>query len=61
MSYIDIVFDGPPGPEPGCFVEVENSEGVSINTGEWKQRPDGYWALRIPYCTPQKLDQHGDA
>jgi hypothetical protein len=47
MSYVDIVFDGPPGPEPGHFVEVENSEGASIRFGEWVQRSDGYWVLRL--------------
>lgn len=47
MDYIDIVFDGPPGPTAGSFVEVEDSEGRSISIGEWLQRPDGYWVLRI--------------
>jgi len=47
VSYIDIVFDGPPSHEPGRFVEVENSEGVSIKFGEWVRRPDGYWVLRL--------------
>lgn len=46
-EYIDIVFDGPPSHESGRFVEVENSEGRSINFGEWVQRPDGFWALRL--------------
>jgi len=46
--WIDIVFDGPPGPEAGRFVEVENSEGRSIRFGDWIKRPDGYWVLRIP-------------
>lgn len=45
---IRIVFDGPPGPESGRFVEVENVEGHSIRVGEWQERPDGYWELRIP-------------
>lgn len=45
--YIDIVFDGPPGPEAGRFVEVENALGQSINAGDWTQRPDGRWVLRI--------------
>lgn len=45
--FIDIVFDGPPGPECGCFVEVEDEGGRSVNFGEWVHRPDGYWALRI--------------
>lgn len=44
---INIVFDGPPGPEAGRFVEVETDDGASINIGEWVERPDGYWALRI--------------
>ena len=44
---VDIVFDGPPGPEAGRFVEVENAQGQSIRFGEWVQRPDGYWALRF--------------
>jgi len=44
---VDVVFDGPPSHESGRFVEVENSEGVSINFGKWVHRPDGYWALRF--------------
>jgi hypothetical protein len=46
MSYIDIVFDGPPGPLTGRFVEVEDHTGKSIAFGKWVHRPDGYWALR---------------
>jgi len=46
-DYIDIVFDGPPSHESGRFVEVENSRGRSINFGEWVERSDGFWALRI--------------
>ena len=48
VDFVDIVFDGPPGPESGRFVEVENSQGKSISFGEWKVRADGYWVLRIP-------------
>lgn len=44
---VDVVFDGPPGPEGGRFVECEDADGVSINAGNWWQREDGYWALRI--------------
>jgi len=44
---INIIFDGPPGPEAGRFVEVETDEGKSINIGGWVERPDGLWALRI--------------
>lgn len=46
-SYFDVVFDGPPGPTPGRFVEVEDSQGRSTRVGEWIKREDGYWALRI--------------
>jgi hypothetical protein len=44
---IDIVFDGPPGPDGPRFVEVER-DGASISFGEWVKRDDGFWALRIP-------------
>ncbi len=50
-DFIDIVFDGPPGPESGRFVEVENSDGASISGGEWLQRDDEFWVLRIPKGT----------
>jgi hypothetical protein len=46
-EYIDIVFDGPPGPEAGRFVEVEDDTGKSISFGKWVERPNGYLALRI--------------
>jgi len=43
---LHIVFDGPPGPEAGRFVECETEDGRSINVGQWKQ--DGqYWRLII--------------
>lgn len=50
--YVDIVFDGPPGPEAGRFVEVEDNTGASINFGHWVERDDGYWALRITSVRP---------
>lgn len=46
-AFIDVVFDGPPSHESGRFVEVEAPEGNSIKAGEWIQREDGYWVLRI--------------
>ncbi len=53
MSTVDIVFDGPPGPESGRFVEVEDTvTRASISYGEWVERDDGYWALRIPIAGP---------
>ncbi len=49
QKFIDIVFDGPPGPESGRFVEVEDEAGKSIDFGQWVHRPDGFWVLRILY------------
>lgn len=46
-KYIDIIFDGPPGPDGGRFVEVEDDKGESLAVGHWTQRKDGYWALRL--------------
>lgn len=47
MSAINIVIDGPPSHNAGRFVEVETDDGRGISVGEWKQREDGMWALRI--------------
>ena len=44
---INIVFDGPPAHEAGRFVEVEDDAGASISVGQWIERPDGHWVLRI--------------
>jgi hypothetical protein len=44
---IDVVFDGPPGPNSRRFVEVEDEAGKSVDVGDWVEREDGYWALRI--------------
>lgn len=53
-EHIDIVFDGPPSAESGRFVEVENAHGQSIRAGEWIDRGDGYWALRIQTNTKKE-------
>ena len=45
---LHIVFDGPPGPQAGRFVEVETSDGHSVSIGSWHERGDGLWDLRIP-------------
>lgn len=47
MENLHIVFDGPPGPVTGRFVEVENDAGASIRVGEWKQIGE-LWHLVIP-------------
>ncbi len=47
-DYVDIVFTGPPGPDTEAhFVEVEDPRGYSMRLGEWLEREDGYWVLRI--------------
>lgn len=48
LKFVDVVFDGPPGPVPGRFVECESPQGVGVSVGTWIDRRDGYWALRIP-------------
>jgi len=44
---LNIIFDGPPSHESGRFVEVETDDDRSVNCGEWSERSDGLWALRI--------------
>lgn len=46
---IHIVFDGPPGPEGPRFIEVETPDGKSIRAGEWAQRSDGLFELRVTF------------
>jgi len=47
MPAINIIFDGPPSHESGRFVEVETDDRRSIGVGQWIEREDGLWALRI--------------
>jgi hypothetical protein len=53
-DHVDIVFDGPPGPEGNRFIEVEDANGKSIAFGEWIERKDGRWVLRITAADLQK-------
>jgi hypothetical protein len=46
-GHYDIVFDGPPGPVAGRFVEVEDDQLHSVRLGTWLKRDDGFWALRV--------------
>ena len=46
-DHIDVVFDGPPGPEGCRLIEVKDVAGNSIRFGTWIERSDGRWALRI--------------
>lgn len=42
-----LVFDGPPGHQSGRFIEAEDAQGRSIKAGEWRNRGDGTWELRL--------------
>ena len=53
-EHVDIVFDGPPGPEGNRFIEVEDASGRSIAFGERIERKDGRWVLRITAADFQK-------
>ena len=45
---IRLVFDAPPGRDMPTLVEVEDQHGRSIDAGQWRERPDGYWELVFP-------------
>ena len=61
MREIDVVFDGPPGPQPGRFVEVEDANtGEGVTAGRWIKRDDGYWALRLFIDDPNKEKRRND-
>lgn len=47
IQTVHVVFDGPPGPEAGRFIEVETLDGVGITVGTWVHRDDGYWVLEL--------------
>lgn len=49
---VHIVFDGPPGPQSGRFIEVETPDGRSVGVGEWRERENGWWELIIPNVLP---------
>lgn len=40
-----VVFDGPPAPESGRFVEVEDADGNSVGGIGWTASSDGLWRL----------------
>jgi hypothetical protein len=42
-----VVFDGPPSHESGRFVETEDEHGNGISIGEWVERPNALWALKL--------------
>lgn len=56
---IHFVCDGPPGPEAGRFVELEDSNGKSISRGRWEQRGN-YWHLIIERPSLAALTEEAD-
>lgn len=42
-----IVFDGPPAPESGRFLEVE-LDGKGVKVGKWLEGAAGIWKLILP-------------
>lgn len=54
------VIDGPPEHEAGRFVEVEDAHGRSVGVGEWHERSDGHWELRVERRVREKLPDRRD-
>lgn len=46
MALREIVFDGPPTFELH-LLEIPNGDGEPVRLGEWVDRGDGTWALRL--------------
>jgi len=49
---IHVVFDARPGKDMPTLVEIEDESGRSIDAGQWRQRPDGYWELVFQATPP---------
>ena len=47
MPTINIIFDGPPGPEGPRFIEVEDEHGRSVRVGRWVESRGGLWSLQL--------------
>ena len=45
--HLDFFFDGPPDPDGGRLVEMDDASGHSVAIRSWFQRGDGRWVLRI--------------
>lgn len=52
---IRIIFDGPPGPRAGRFVEIHDADDRSVSVGAWHEREDGFWELRIPFVGGKRV------
>ena len=55
--YIDVLISNGPSAE-GDFVEVEDASGRSIKAGEWIDKGNGLWALRL---RPRDIRRDDDA
>lgn len=54
MRRITFLFDGPPGPVAGRFIDTideDTGEGVG-GLGEWSERENGWWGLTVPMPSP---------
>jgi hypothetical protein len=49
---LHFVFDKFPCPEGSVFIECENEHGQSVNSGLWRERPDGYVELVLALARP---------
>jgi hypothetical protein len=55
-GHIDFVVTegGRPGPT-STFIELEDAAGHAAEVGEWVERREGEWALRIPYAGLEQI------
>jgi len=47
-THIDIILDGPPGPDSPRFIEVDDPSGRSLKASACFERQDGLWVVRVP-------------
>lgn len=47
LTFVNIIFDGPPSHVAPRFIETETDDGAGIGLGEWIDRGDGTWSLRF--------------
>lgn len=64
QNRVDIVFSLPPDHRSPRFIEVEDVQGRSVRLGNWVNRGDGTWALRITeadFVAAEQLMADGEA
>ena len=42
---INLIFDGPPGPDGPRFIECEDEDGNSFDVGQWFEESDGTYSV----------------